>query len=67
MSETGCLVYSKSPLKISAEILTFLKNYLSKMASMDRKEINRKFRVTTEIVSTFFGCCSVTGQLKIKI
>jgi hypothetical protein len=29
--------------------------------------INRKFRVTTEIGSTFFNCCSVTGQLKIKI
>jgi hypothetical protein len=26
--------------------------------------INRKFRVATEIGSTFFGCCSVTGQLK---
>jgi hypothetical protein len=27
-------------------------------------EINRKFRVATEIGSTFFGCWSVTGQLK---
>jgi hypothetical protein len=26
--------------------------------------INRKFRVATEIGSTFFGCWSVTGQLK---
>jgi hypothetical protein len=25
---------------------------------------NRKFRVATEIGSTFFGCWSVTGQLK---
>jgi hypothetical protein len=28
------------------------------------KKINRKFCVTTEIGSTFFGCWSVTGQLK---
>jgi hypothetical protein len=27
-------------------------------------KINRKFRVTTEIGSTFFGCWSVTMQLK---
>jgi hypothetical protein len=26
--------------------------------------INRKFHVATEIGSTFFGCWSVTGQLK---
>jgi hypothetical protein len=30
-------------------------------------KINRKFRVTTEIGSTFFSCYSVAGQLKIKI
>jgi hypothetical protein len=27
-------------------------------------QINRKFHVITEIGSTFFGCWSVTGQLK---
>jgi hypothetical protein len=29
-----------------------------------QKKINRKFHVATEIGSTFFGCWSVTGQLK---
>jgi hypothetical protein len=29
-----------------------------------KTKINRKFRVATEIGSTFFGCWSVTGQLK---
>jgi hypothetical protein len=28
-------------------------------------QINKKFRVTTEIGSTFFACWSVTGQIKI--
>jgi hypothetical protein len=29
-----------------------------------KAKINRKFRATTEIGSTFFGCLSVTGQMK---
>jgi hypothetical protein len=35
-------------------------------AVMKQRKINRKFHVATEIGSTFFGCWSVTGQLKKK-
>jgi hypothetical protein len=31
---------------------------------LPKLKINRKFRVATEIGSTFFGCLLVTGQLK---
>jgi hypothetical protein len=33
-------------------------------AHVKKAKINRKFRVATEIGSTFFGCWSVTWQLK---
>jgi hypothetical protein len=32
-----------------------------------KQKINRKFRVATEIGSTFFGCWLDTGQLKFPI
>jgi hypothetical protein len=35
-----------------------------KKVTTENRIINRKFRVSTEIGSTFFGCWSVTGQLK---
>jgi hypothetical protein len=53
-------------LMIFHGLLEFL---LSKIVDADSflNAINRKFRVATEIGSTFFGCWSVTGQLKNKI
>jgi hypothetical protein len=42
----------------------FKKLCLARCNSGKKKEINRKFRVATEIGSTFFDFYQVTGQLK---
>jgi hypothetical protein len=45
-------------------VLQVLYLYMEKSFAIILKKINRKFHVATEIGSTFFGCWSVTGQLK---
>jgi hypothetical protein len=52
---TAIYILLRSPYKI-AQKAVFLFTYINK--------IIRKFHVATEIGSTFFGCWSVTGQLK---
>jgi hypothetical protein len=45
-------------------VILFARNFDDFSVVQSELQINRKFHVATEIGSTFFGCWSVTGQLK---
>jgi hypothetical protein len=53
------LCRTRHPIRCTLDI-----NFGVALPKQSVNQINRKFRVATEIGSTFFGCWSVTGQLK---
>jgi hypothetical protein len=61
----ACIHRRENAVKIWKYLWNNFINQSEKLKSLHcEKLINRKFRVTTKIGSTFFGCWSVTGQLK---